>query len=152
MGYNKCSTAPVWYKYTYKGPGIALRLVCQIFSSKNILKTLHLVKWWSFTWNTMWVHGYRAWKTCILGYVTWPVPVTSNCIYALWISGFFCQNAAQFVLVLCGLLFNRYVQIVVWYLWYWYLCNVILVCIRFHVISLSCDCIMKYIFVWLINY
>ena len=40
-------------------------------------------------------------------------------------------------------LFNRSVQIVVWYLWYWDLFYVILVCIRFHVIFVSCDCIMK---------
>ena len=42
----------------------------------------------------------------------------------------------------------RSAQIVVWYLWYWYLFNVILVCIRFHVISVSWDCIVKCIFVW----
>ena len=46
------------------------------------------------------------------------------------------------------LLFNRSVQIVVWYLWCWDLFYVILVCIRFHVIFVSCDCIMKCIFVW----
>ena len=45
-------------------------------------------------------------------------------------------------------LFNRSVQIVVWYLWCWDLFYVILVCIRFHVIFVSCDCIMKCIFVW----
>ena len=46
------------------------------------------------------------------------------------------------------LLFNRSVQIVVWYLWCWDLIYVILVCIRFHVIFVSCDCIIKCIFVW----
>ena len=46
------------------------------------------------------------------------------------------------------LLFNRSVQIVVWYLWRWDLFYVILVCIRFHVLYVSCDCIMKCIFVW----
>ena len=46
------------------------------------------------------------------------------------------------------LLFNRSVQIVVWYLWCWDLFYVILVCTRFHVIFVSCDCIMKCIFVW----
>ena len=45
------------------------------------------------------------------------------------------------------LLFNRSVQIVVWYLWCWDLFYVILVCIRFHVIFVSCDCIMKGTFV-----
>ena len=46
------------------------------------------------------------------------------------------------------LLFNRSVQIVVWYLWCWDLFYFILVCICFHVIFVSCDCIMKCIFVW----
>ena len=46
------------------------------------------------------------------------------------------------------LLFNRSFQIVVWYLWCWDLFYVILVCIRFHVKFVSCDCIMKCIFVW----
>ena len=46
------------------------------------------------------------------------------------------------------LLFKRSVQIVLWYLWYWYFLNGLLVCIRLHVIILSCDCIMKCIFVW----
>ena len=45
-------------------------------------------------------------------------------------------------------LFNRSVQIPVWYLWCWDLFYVILVCIRLHVIFVSCDCIMKCIFVW----
>ena len=45
------------------------------------------------------------------------------------------------------LLCNRSVQIVVWYLWCWDLLHVIRVCIRFHVIFVSCDCIMKCIFV-----
>ena len=44
-------------------------------------------------------------------------------------------------------LLNRSVQIVVWYLWCWDLFYVILVCICFHVIFVSCDCIMKCIFV-----
>ena len=44
-------------------------------------------------------------------------------------------------------LFNRSVQIAVWYLWCWDLFYVILVCIRLHVIFVSCDCIMKCIFV-----
>ena len=46
------------------------------------------------------------------------------------------------------LLFNRSVQIVVWHLWCWDLFYVIHVYIRFHVIFVSCNCIMKCIFVW----
>ena len=51
--------------------------------------------------------------------------------------------------VYCCYCVNWSVLIVVRYLWYWYLYDdMVLVCIRLHAIFMSCDCIMKCIFVW----